>query len=119
VIAHVTVVDVAKRVPVPGQNVAVRGGCIVQVGDTLAVAIPARAEVVDGRGRFLIPGLWYVHVHAQFNGEGARVFLPAFVAHGVTGVRDRGGSWTGCVRRDGRFWPERWSDRASRAADSG
>ena len=109
----------AKGVPVPGQNVAARGGRIVQVGDTLLVAIPARAEVVAGRGKFLFPGLWYVHVHAQFNGEVARVFLPAFVAHGVTGVRDRGGSWAGCVRRGGRSWPERWSDRASRAADRG
>jgi imidazolonepropionase-like amidohydrolase len=63
-IAHVTVVDVAKGVLVPGQNVVVRGGRIVQVGDTLAVQVPPGAQVVDGRGKFLIPGLWDMHVHA-------------------------------------------------------
>jgi len=90
-ITHVTLVDVAQGVLVPGQNVVVRGGRIVKVGDTLAVNVPLRAEVVDGRGKFLIPGLWDMHVHALFNGEVARTFLPAFVASGVTGVRDMGG----------------------------
>jgi imidazolonepropionase-like amidohydrolase len=90
-ITHVTVVDVVNGVLVPGQNVVVRGGRIVSVGDTLAVSVPPRAEVVDGRGRFLIPGLWDMHVHALFNAEVARTFLPAFVANGVTGVRDMGG----------------------------
>ena len=90
-ITHVTVVDVAQGVLVPGQNVIVRGGRIVKVGDTLEVNVPPRAEVVDGRGKFVIPGLWDMHVHALFNGEVARTFLPAFVASGVTGVRDMGG----------------------------
>jgi len=90
-ITHVTVVDVAQGVLVPGQNVVIRGGRIVSVGDTLAVSVPPRAEVVDGRGKFLIPGLWDMHVHAVFNAEVARTFLPAFVASGVTGVRDMGG----------------------------
>jgi imidazolonepropionase-like amidohydrolase len=90
-ITHVTVVDVARGVLVPGQNVVVRSGRIVTVGDTLAVSVPPRAEVVDGRGSFLIPGLWDMHVHALFDAAVARVFLPAFVAHGVTGVRDMGG----------------------------
>ena len=90
-ITHVTVVDVAQGLLVPGQNVVVRGGRILKVGDTLTVNVPPRAEVVDGRGKFVIPGMWDMHVHALFNGEVAGTFLPAFVAHGVTGVRDMGG----------------------------
>ena len=90
-ITHVTVVDVAQGVLVPGQTVLVRGGRILKVGDTLQVNVPPRAQVVEGRGKFLIPGLWDMHVHAVFNGDVARSFLPAFVANGVTGVRDMGG----------------------------
>jgi len=48
--------------------------------------------VVDGSGKFLIPGLWDFHVHALFDPEAARTFLPRFVAAGVTGIRDMGGS---------------------------
>jgi len=42
---------------------------------------------VDATGKFLIPGLWDMHVHT-----GRRdIFLPLYIANGVTGVRDRGG----------------------------
>lgn len=100
-ITHVTVVDVAAGRLVPGQNVVVRGGRIVAAGDTARVAVPAGATVVDGRGRFLVPGLWDMHVHALFDAEVARTFLPRFVAEGVTGVRDMGGKVE--VMRAARF----------------
>ena len=100
-ITHVIVVDVAAGRLVPGQNVVVRGGRILAVGDTARVAVPAGATVVDGRGRFLIPGLWDMHVHALFDAEVARTFLPRFVAAGVTGVRDMGGTVE--VMRAARF----------------
>ena len=100
-VTHVTVVDVAAGGLVPGQNVVVRGGRIVAAGDTARVAVPPGATVVDGRGRYLIPGLWDMHVHALFDAEVARTFLPRFVAEGVTGVRDMGGTVE--VMRAARF----------------
>jgi imidazolonepropionase-like amidohydrolase len=50
--------------------------------------------VVDGSGRFLIPGLWDMHVHMVFGDwfpQSCEIALPLFVANGVTGVRDMGG----------------------------
>jgi imidazolonepropionase-like amidohydrolase len=90
-ITHVTVVDVAAGRLVGGQTVVVRGERIMAAGDTARVAVPPNATLLDGRGKFLIPGLWDMHVHALFDAEVARAFLPAFVAYGVTGVRDMGG----------------------------
>ena len=90
-ITHVTVVDVAAGRLVADQSVVVRGSRIVQAGDAARTAVPANATVVDGTGKFLIPGLWDMHVHALFDAEVARTFLPRFVAEGVTGVRDMGG----------------------------
>ena len=49
---------------------------------------------VDGSGKFLIPGLWDMHVHMVFGDwfpRGKEVTLPLFIANGVTGVRDMGG----------------------------
>jgi hypothetical protein len=51
--------------------------------------------VVDGAGKFLIPGLWDMHVHVFFGEQapaGRDVTLPLFVANGITGVRDMGSS---------------------------
>jgi imidazolonepropionase-like amidohydrolase len=51
------------------------------------VTAPAGATIVDGTGRFLVPGLWDMHVH--LDGKDAE-WLPLLVAHGVTSVRDLG-----------------------------
>jgi imidazolonepropionase-like amidohydrolase len=47
--------------------------------------------VIDGRGKFLIPGLWDMHVHLAM--PGGRDVLPLYIANGVTGVRDMAGEW--------------------------
>jgi membrane-bound lytic murein transglycosylase MltF/imidazolonepropionase-like amidohydrolase len=94
VLEGVTVLDLASGLAEPGLTVVVAGDRIAEVGKTLAVARPAGARVVDGNGKFLIPGLWDMHVHTAFGDwfPGARdIALPLFVANGVTGVRDMGG----------------------------
>jgi imidazolonepropionase-like amidohydrolase len=58
-------------------------------------------RVVDGTGKFLIPGLWDMHVHTFFGTwvpGGEEVTLPLFVAFGVTGVRDMGSELEAIVR---------------------
>jgi hypothetical protein len=87
-ITGVTVIDVATGRRVPGQTVVVRGARLGAVGPAARVRVPTGARVVDGRGKFLIPGLWDMHVH--FMNTGVSV-LPLLVAHGVTGVREIGG----------------------------
>jgi len=50
---------------------------------------PKGAQVVDGRGKFLIPGLWDMHTHLSDSRQSA---LPVMVATGVTYARDAGNS---------------------------
>jgi imidazolonepropionase-like amidohydrolase len=47
--------------------------------------------VIDGRGKFLIPGLWDMHVHTTM--PGGRDVLKLYIANGVTGVRDMASNW--------------------------
>jgi len=95
VIAHVTVIDVVTGQTLPDMNVVVEGQRIAQVGPARQVKIPKGAQVVDGAGKFLVPGLWDMHVHTFFGEQapaGRDVTLPLFVANGITGVRDMGSS---------------------------
>jgi hypothetical protein len=62
VIRGVTLIDGTGRPELPNATVVVEGHRIAQVS-TQAVAPPAGAQVIDGRGKFLIPGLIDVHVH--------------------------------------------------------
>lgn len=92
-ITNVTVIDVARGRRVPGRTVVTAGDRIVAVGPARTVRVPTGARRVDGRGKFLVPGLWDVHVHTFNNrtGDGthnAAYYFPAFVANGVLAVRD-------------------------------
>jgi imidazolonepropionase-like amidohydrolase len=94
-IRQVTLVDVEHGRPIANQAVALSANRIVAVGDDATVAAGWRAtQTLDGRGRYLIPGLWDMHVH--FGGgadlvEENKALLPLYVAHGITTVRDTSG----------------------------
>jgi len=93
-ITHVTIIDATGSAPQPDMTVIVKQGRIVELGKSAAIQSPADAIAVNGAGKYLIPGLWDMHVHTVFGDwlpRNEKVVLPLFVANGVTGVRDMGG----------------------------
>lgn len=95
-ITHVAVVDVVAGASKPDMTVVIVGNRISYVGPGKEASIPVDARAVDGRGKFLIPGLWDMHVHL---GNATEAALPVFVASGVTGVRDMGSPSFETLRR--------------------
>lgn len=85
VITGANVVDVVDGRILPNSTVIVAGNRIMTV--TPNGTPPAGARQVDGRGTYLIPGLWDMHAHIQGND---RSWLPLYIANGVTGIRDMG-----------------------------
>jgi imidazolonepropionase-like amidohydrolase len=93
-ITHISVIDATGAPPMRDMTVVVRDGRITDLGKSNGVAAPPDAKKVDGSGKYLIPGLWDMHVHTVFGDwlpRDEKVMLPLFVANGVTGVRDMGG----------------------------
>lgn len=94
-ITNVTVVDVAGGPSRPGQTVVVSGNRIARVGPAAGTRVPRGARVVDGTGKYVIPGLWDMHSHiTMFGATGLNLYL----AHGVTGIRDMGGERFAAVK---------------------
>lgn len=92
-ITNVTVVDTTGGPAQPNMTVVIQGDRVAAVGRTGGTTVPAGARIVDGTGKFLIPGLWDMHIHTFFGDwvpGGKEVTLPLFIANGVTGVRDMG-----------------------------
>ncbi len=81
-----TIVDVSDGSLVPDQTVLVGRDRILAVGPAKTLVPPGSAAVIDARGKYLIPGLWDMHVHTTDPSSFA-----FFVANGVTGIRDMGG----------------------------
>lgn len=86
VIRHVNVVDVMEGVVLEDRNIRVLDGRVLSV-EPGGEGGPSGGVEVDGEGRFLIPGLWDMHVH-MVGGVNAEVFGRALVANGVLGARD-------------------------------
>jgi len=84
----VSVIPMDRERVLADQTVLIGGGRIVAVGPADRLTVPAGAETIDGRGKFLIPGLADMHVHLL---EGA-ADLPLFVAYGVTTIRQMAGA---------------------------
>jgi imidazolonepropionase-like amidohydrolase len=83
-ITRVSVVDVVTGQVIPNSTVLISDRQITAVGSN---APPPGSRVVDGFGKFLIPGLWDMHAHIQWSGE---PWLELYVANGVTGIREMG-----------------------------
>jgi cytosine/adenosine deaminase-related metal-dependent hydrolase len=87
-IAHVNVVDIRTGRVLPNQAVVIKDGIIVSVSAGRAHA----GAVIDAKGKYLIPGLWDMHVHSAMPPVwDENIIYPLYVANGVTGVRDMGG----------------------------
>ncbi|HEX5070210.1 MAG TPA: amidohydrolase family protein [Vicinamibacterales bacterium] len=85
VIRNVTLIDGTGRPAVPGATVVVEGARITQV-TTQPVTPAAGAQIIDGRGKYLIPGLIDVHVHLR-GGSGNGNTQPMTPQQEQTGLR--------------------------------
>ncbi|MGK2935539.1 MAG: amidohydrolase family protein [Gemmatimonadaceae bacterium] len=96
-ITGVTVIDVETGARRPNQTVVTAGNRIAAIGSKSSVKIPAGATVIDGRGKFLIPGLWDMHTHLNSGPLDSATTLPSYVANGVTGIRELWGDAPGVM----------------------
>jgi hypothetical protein len=84
---HVRLFDSIQAATLPDQTVIVEGNHITQAGPASSVTtFPANAQVIDGTGKTLLPGLFDMHTHNQPS-DGL-----LHIASGVTSVRDMGNS---------------------------
>ena len=94
--SNVTVIDVQKGVAIPAMTVVIDGERIAEVGLFSTIEISSDATVIDATGRFLIPGLWDMHVHTGSDKDTRRIMYPLLIAHGITGIRNMHGDCFEC-----------------------
>jgi hypothetical protein len=99
---HLTVIDATGQPPLPDRTVLVVGDRIHSISKFGEKKVPNSARVIDASGKYMIPGLWDMHVH--FRGGPALIpdneaWLSVFLANGITGVREMGGDIAETVLR--------------------
>ncbi len=101
----VTVIPMDRQRVLENQTVVVRDGRIASVGPAASITVPSGAVRIDGRGKFLMPGLAEMHAHvlgpqAANSEELNRDIMFLYVANGITTIRAMLGAPNQLVLRD-------------------
>lgn len=95
VITNVDVIDTRQGITLPNLTVIIKHGRIDSIAKHGIIGSSHKTKVVNGSGKYLIPGLWDMHVHSAGGPAApwdAGIILPLYIANGITGIRDMGGS---------------------------
>lgn len=94
VIKNTSVLDTGTGKMLSGQTIVIENEMIVSRGPDDSAAVPLFSEVIDGRGKFVIPGLIDAHAHLIYILDSVNIpgeeALPLYLGTGVTSVRDIG-----------------------------
>lgn len=124
-ITNVTIIDVVKQKLIAGQTVMIKDDIIANIQLSNKIKIPANAVVIDGTGKFLMPGLTDAHVHFFQSGglytrpdaidlrkyhsyekeidwvhNNMEDFLRRYIQNGITSVIDVGCNYNFLQQRD-------------------
>ncbi|NRF38899.1 amidohydrolase family protein [Pedobacter foliorum] len=91
IIKSANIIDVKTGEIITGKAIAIKGGTIINVFNEKQISGYKSKQILDGKGKYLIPGLWDMHMH--FGGGDSLInenknLLPLFLAYGITTVRD-------------------------------
>ncbi len=90
-ILNANIVDVETGTIAENKAILIDSTFIIAIGADEAIkALATGARVVDASGKYVIPGLWDMHVHIEGEDlvEDNRALMPLYIAYGITSVRD-------------------------------
>ena len=102
-IENVTTIDAVNGLQT-NQTVVIQDHKIIQVKPSSEVNLSPDNEIIDGSGKFLIPGLWDAHMHFAYLEDMAPYMFDLFLAYGITSIRDTGGKIE---------FVKKWKDKAT------
>ena len=93
IFTNVNVVNVRNGSIAQGLTVVIKKGHITGVAKLGFVASDHNIQIINAHGKYMVPGLWDMHVHSAFVSPAwdEKIIYPLYIANGVTGVRDMGG----------------------------
>ncbi|WP_422857740.1 amidohydrolase family protein [Flagellimonas sp. S174] len=112
-IKSIWVIDVKTGTVLGPRNVLIKGGVIAAIDSSEILVNDPNTLLIDGSGKYIIPGLWDMHTHS--NQQSEWLHHPLYIANGVTGVRDMSGQlnekdsyWVGS--RERLIWNDELND---------
>ena len=90
IIYNVNIVDVLHNRIIEKQDVYIENAKIARIENSSG-SLSSGQSIIDATGRYLMPGLWDMHIHLAWQKGNDSLIFPAFIKNGITGLRDMGG----------------------------
>jgi len=107
-IENITIIDPITG-PLENQTLIIQNGIISQIIQSTDITLSPKNTIIDGKGKYIIPGLWDSHIHFAYLEELAPHMFDLFLSYGITSVRDTGGKV---------HFVKSWKDRAAKNISS-
>jgi imidazolonepropionase-like amidohydrolase len=94
VLTNVNIIDTRTGNIETNMTVVTKNHRIEAIAKVGMIAPSHKVKVVNATGKYLIPGLWDMHVHSAGGPAAAwdaNIIFPLYIANGITGIRDMGG----------------------------
>ena len=86
-IINTSIIDMKDGAISEGMTLIIKNGIITTIGPSNQIEFSSETKVVNGIGKYVIPGLWDMHAHTSSESVTRSVLYPSFIANGVTGIR--------------------------------
>jgi hypothetical protein len=87
-IVNTNIIDVEKGEVDSNMSLILQDKYILEIEKSTEINIPINANVINGKDKFIIPGLWDMHAHTSSDSITRQVAYPLLIANGVTGIRN-------------------------------
>lgn len=92
VIRNTNIIDVIAGRIIPHQTIIIKDSIISEIFRHNNQKFPANAKIIDGKNKFLMPGLWDMHFHIAWDFSNDTALFRQLLNYGITGIRDMGGN---------------------------
>ncbi len=97
-IKSINIIDIKTGNVLENRNALIVGNVITNIDSLEILVDDSNALIIDGTGKYVIPGLWDMHTHS--NQHSPWLHHPLYIANGVTGIRDMSGQ----LNRKDSYW---------------
>jgi imidazolonepropionase-like amidohydrolase len=91
IIKNINIIDVNSGNILKKKDVVIKGQFIYHIGNSFSERTSTNTKYIDGKGKYLYPGLWDMHFHLCWDINNDTLLFPALLQNGITGIRDMGG----------------------------
>lgn len=97
-IKSISVIDIESGTLIKDQDIEITANRITGIGISGSINSTDETFIINGKGKYIIPGLWDMHTHSNVHSQW--LHHPLYIANGVTNIRDMSGT----LDKEDAYW---------------